>query len=59
MKPLIKEWAQKIRNCDKYFDEFSTLLPTVISSLESLWADKGVREGVARGFEYELNDSAL
>ena len=54
-----KEWAQKILNCNKHFNDFSILLPNVVSALESLWTDKGVREGVARGFEYELNDSAL
>jgi len=30
-----------------------------MTALKNLWNDKGVREAVARGFEYELNDSAL
>ncbi|KAH6943796.1 hypothetical protein HPB50_027361 [Hyalomma asiaticum] len=36
-----------------------TMLPFVASALKNLWNDKGVRLAVARGFEYELNDSAL
>ncbi|XP_054168106.1 guanine nucleotide-binding protein G(o) subunit alpha-like [Oppia nitens] len=54
-----KEFAQLILNCNQYYDEFSTLVPNIVTALQSLWIDKGVREGVARGFEYELNDSAL
>ena len=31
----------------------------VCQALKSLWHDKGVRTAVARGYEYELNDSAI
>ncbi|CAG2104373.1 unnamed protein product [Medioppia subpectinata] len=54
-----REFAQQILNCNRYYDEFTTLIPNVVTALKSLWKDKGIREGVARGFEYELNDSAL
>ena len=54
-----KEWAKIILDCNQYYNEFLTLLPKVVSALKSLWSDKGVRQGVARGFEYELNDSAV
>lgn len=35
------------------------VLPNVAASLHALWSDRGVRLAVARGYEYELNDSAL
>lgn len=44
------------RSC---FDMSFTVLPNVAASLQALWSDRGVRLAVARGYEYELNDSAL
>lgn len=43
----------------KYFDDYIVLFPHLEYALKTLWEDNGVREAVARGFEYELNDSAL
>lgn len=51
--------AKELIVCDKYFDEDYILFPQLEVSLKKLWDDSGVREAVARGFEYELNDSAL
>ncbi|GIY49928.1 guanine nucleotide-binding protein G(o) subunit alpha [Caerostris extrusa] len=54
-----KVHAQTILSCQCCFDEKYVMLPFIASALRSLWADKGVRLAVARGYEYELNDSAL
>ncbi|KAI2796753.1 Guanine nucleotide-binding protein subunit alpha-13 [Blomia tropicalis] len=54
-----KNLAKKLIVCDKYFDEDIILFPHLEKSLKTLWNDTGVKEAVARGFEYELNDSAL
>jgi guanine nucleotide-binding protein subunit alpha len=35
------------------------LLPVVAVAMQQLWQDAGVRRAVARGYEYELNDSAV
>ncbi|KAF4521692.1 hypothetical protein B566_EDAN017179 [Ephemera danica] len=40
-------------------DKMLAMIPAVISSLHALWQDRGVRLAVARGYEYELNDSAI
>ncbi|KAL1482701.1 hypothetical protein MTO96_033619 [Rhipicephalus appendiculatus] len=57
--PKNKMYAQTVLSCQCCFDESMTMLPFVASALKNLWNDKGVRLAVARGFEYELNDSAL
>lgn len=41
------------------FDMDFAVIPNVAASLQTLWSDRGVRLAVARGYEYELNDSAL
>nr|CAD7442207.1 unnamed protein product [Timema bartmani] len=41
------------------FDKFFNILPGVAHALQALWQDRGVRLAVARGYEYELNDSAI
>lgn len=51
--------AQTILSCQCCFDEHFTMLPFINNALRNLWNDKGVRLAVARGYEYELNDSAL
>lgn len=35
------------------------VIPNVAHALQVLWSDRGVRLAVTRGYEYELNDSAL
>lgn len=54
-----KMHAQTILSCQCCFDELYRMLPYVSNSLKVLWNDKGVRLAVARGYEYELNDSAI
>nr|CFW94221.1 Eka-Go1 protein [Euperipatoides kanangrensis] len=50
--------AQTVLSCHCCFDEKQFMLPFVANALKCLWNDKGVRLTVARGYEYELNDSA-
>ncbi|XP_039266928.1 guanine nucleotide-binding protein G(o) subunit alpha-like [Styela clava] len=40
-------------------DDDVTLPPFLGNALRHLWRDRGVRAAAKRGFEYELNDSAL
>ncbi|XP_046990505.1 guanine nucleotide-binding protein G(o) subunit alpha-like [Schistocerca americana] len=51
--------AQTILTSSSCFDKQFNVLPDVANALHELWADRGVRLAVARGYEYELNDSAL
>ncbi|CAG5135700.1 unnamed protein product, partial [Candidula unifasciata] len=41
------------------YDEENLMLAHVYEALRNLWRDRGVRSAVARGYEYELNDSAI
>lgn len=52
-------YAQTVLSCQCCFDENMAMLPFVSCALKNLWNDKGIRLAVARGFDYELNDSAL
>ncbi|KAI7790842.1 guanine nucleotide binding protein (G protein) alpha v1 [Triplophysa rosa] len=54
-----KVHAHSILSCGRCFDEDQMLFPFVGHALFCLWADQGVRSAAARGYEYELNDSAL
>ncbi|KAI1886475.1 hypothetical protein AGOR_G00196130 [Albula goreensis] len=51
--------AHSVLSCGRCFDEDQVLFPFVGHALCCLWADQGVRAAAARGYEYELNDSAL
>ena len=51
--------AHSVLSCGRSFDEDQVLLPFIGHALSCLWADPGVRAAAARGYEYELNDSAL
>lgn len=51
--------AQSVLACQRCFDSNRNMLPHLGVALQALWSDKGVRLAVARGFEYELNDSAI
>uniref|UniRef100_A0A8B9JR13 Guanine nucleotide binding protein (G protein) alpha v1 n=1 Tax=Astyanax mexicanus TaxID=7994 RepID=A0A8B9JR13_ASTMX len=54
-----KVHAHSVLSCGRCFDEEQVLFPFVGHALCCLWADQGVRSAAARGYEYELNDSAL
>ncbi|XP_062312079.1 guanine nucleotide binding protein (G protein) alpha v1 [Osmerus eperlanus] len=54
-----KVHAHSVLSCGRSFDEDQVLLPFIGHALSCLWADPGVRAAAARGYEYELNDSAL
>lgn len=56
---LLQVHAHSVLSCGRCFDEDQVLLPFLGHALSCLWADQGVRAAVARGYEYELNDSAL
>lgn len=51
--------AQILLMATSCFDKSFAMLPEVRVSLQALWQDRGVRLAVARGYEYELNDSAI
>ncbi|KAK3528309.1 hypothetical protein QTP86_030867 [Hemibagrus guttatus] len=54
-----KVHAHSVLSCGRCFDEEQVLFPFISHALSCLWADQGVRSAAARGYEYELNDSAL
>eukprot|EP00064_Thunnus_orientalis_P015807 superscaffoldBa00003004_g15867 len=54
-----KVHAHSVLSCGRCFDEEQVLFPFLSHALSCLWADQGVRAAAARGYEYELNDSAL
>ncbi|XP_077979788.1 guanine nucleotide-binding protein G(o) subunit alpha-like [Glandiceps talaboti] len=56
--PKNKMHAHTILQCTKCFDDNLMMRPNIANALQSLWNDKGVQLSVARGYEYELNDSA-
>ncbi|KAL4240892.1 Guanine nucleotide-binding protein subunit alpha-13 [Mactra antiquata] len=58
-KPKNRVHAQTILTCNNSFDHNKNMLQEVSMALKCLWHDKGVRTAVARGYEYELNDSAI
>jgi guanine nucleotide-binding protein subunit alpha len=51
--------AQTVLVSSSCFDKSFNILPNVAMALQALWQDRGVRLAVARGYEYELNDSAI
>ncbi|XP_041720197.2 guanine nucleotide-binding protein G(o) subunit alpha [Coregonus clupeaformis] len=54
-----KAHARSVLSCGQCFGEDGELLPFVALSFCALWADQGVRAAAARGYEFQLNDSAL
>ncbi|XP_076584018.1 guanine nucleotide binding protein (G protein) alpha v1 isoform X2 [Chaetodon auriga] len=54
-----KVHAHSVLSCGRCFDEEQVLFPFLSHALSCLWVDQGVRAAAARGYEYELNDSAL
>lgn len=59
VSPLFQVHAHSVLSCGRCFDEEQVLFPFLGHALSCLWADQGVRAAVSRGYEYELNDSAL
>ncbi|KAM9745314.1 guanine nucleotide-binding protein G(o) subunit alpha-like [Menidia menidia] len=51
--------ARSILSCSQCLGEDQELLPFVAHAFCALWADQGVRAAAARGWEFELNDSAI
>ncbi|KAF7667963.1 hypothetical protein LDENG_00038430 [Lucifuga dentata] len=54
-----KVHARSILSCVQCLGDDQELLPFVAHAFCALWADQGVRAATARGYEFELNDSAL
>ncbi|XP_028266976.1 guanine nucleotide-binding protein G(o) subunit alpha-like [Parambassis ranga] len=54
-----KAHARSILSCSCCWGDDQELLPFVAHAFFALWADQGVRAAAARGYEFELNDSAL
>ena len=55
---VLQMHAQTVLACQRCYDSNKCMLPHLGVALHSLWADRGVRLAVSRGFEFELNDSA-
>ncbi|XP_077382000.1 guanine nucleotide-binding protein G(o) subunit alpha-like isoform X2 [Festucalex cinctus] len=51
--------ACAILSCSGCLGDDQELLPFVAHAFCALWADQGVRAAAARGYDFELNDSAL
>ncbi|XP_055008914.1 guanine nucleotide-binding protein G(o) subunit alpha-like [Boleophthalmus pectinirostris] len=54
-----KVHASLILACSQCLGDDQELLPFVAHAFCALWSDHGVRAAAARGYEFELNDSAL
>ncbi|XP_018560127.1 LOW QUALITY PROTEIN: guanine nucleotide-binding protein G(o) subunit alpha-like [Lates calcarifer] len=54
-----KVHARSILSCSQCLGDDQELLPFVAHAFCALWADQGVRVATARGYEFDLNDSAL
>ncbi|KAK7939804.1 hypothetical protein WMY93_003130 [Mugilogobius chulae] len=54
-----KEHARAILSCCQCLGKDQELLPFVALAFCALWSDRGIRFAAARGYEFELNDSAL
>lgn len=54
-----KSYAEVVLASPSCFDMEFKIIDRVRSALRVLWKDRGIRMAVARGYDYELNDSAL
>ncbi|XP_071329685.1 guanine nucleotide-binding protein G(o) subunit alpha-like [Trachinotus anak] len=54
-----KMHARAILSCSQCLGDDQELLPFVAHAFCVLWADQGVRAAAAKGYEFDLNDSAL
>ncbi|RWS09573.1 Guanine nucleotide-binding protein G(o) subunit alpha-like protein, partial [Dinothrombium tinctorium] len=58
--PKNKKYVEMVLAFDRcYDDEYFVFDSKIGFALHNLWSDKGVRLAVAKGYQYELNDSAL
>lgn len=57
--PSNKIYAEIALASPSCFDMEFRIIDKVRNALKVLWKDRGVRLAVARGYDYELNDSAL
>ncbi|XP_060882673.1 guanine nucleotide-binding protein G(o) subunit alpha-like [Labrus mixtus] len=51
--------ARSVLSCSQCLEDDQELLPFVAHAFCALWSDQGVRAAASRGYEFELNDSAL
>lgn len=56
---LLQVYARSVLSCGQCFGDDQELLPFVAYAFCALWSDHGFRAAAARGYEFELNDSAL
>uniref|UniRef100_UPI0037E7BA5F guanine nucleotide-binding protein G(o) subunit alpha-like n=1 Tax=Semicossyphus pulcher TaxID=241346 RepID=UPI0037E7BA5F len=54
-----KTHARSVLSCSQCLGDDQELLPFVAHALCALWSDQGVRAAASRGYEFDLNDSAL
>ncbi|XP_034567927.1 guanine nucleotide-binding protein G(o) subunit alpha-like [Notolabrus celidotus] len=54
-----KKHARSVLSCSQCLGDDQELLPFVAHAFCALWSDQGVRAAASRGYEFELNDSAL
>ncbi|CAJ1075087.1 guanine nucleotide-binding protein G(o) subunit alpha-like [Xyrichtys novacula] len=54
-----KKHARSVLSCSQCLGDDHELLPFVAHAFCALWSDQGVRAAASRGYEFELNDSAL
>lgn len=57
--PSNERYAKVVLTTVSCFDMEFRVIDKVANSLSMLWKDRGVRLAVSRGYDYELNDSAL
>lgn len=54
-----RSYAEVILASPSCFDMEFKIIDRVRGAMKVLWKDRGIRMAVARGYDYELNDSAL
>lgn len=54
-----ERYAKIVLTNNSCFDMEFRVIESVANALSVLWKDRGVRLAVSRGYDYELNDSAL
>lgn len=54
-----KRYAEAVLSSPSCFDMEFKIVDNVRTALKVLWKDRGIRMAVVRGYDYELNDSAL
>lgn len=54
-----KRYAEAVLSSPSCFDMEFKIIDNVRGALKVLWKDRGIRMAVVRGYDYELNDSAL